>query len=145
MAGLFRIPSAAVARARTHPPNREMCQAVYNACPGILEGPKAVANTALAVEVLLNVSRQSKCGIADADHGLGLGHVIRGPSRYHHHHDYQRRSLSGYLLRQNARNRLGRDLRDISVNDKFACDLTLPHHDISLKQRSTHPNSHKTT
>ena len=93
-----------LALARTYPSIREMCQAVFNACPGILEGPKAVANT--AVEVALFVSRASKCGIADFGTGLGLGHGIRVV-------------ITILALFQALFFALGRDLRGISVNDKF--------------------------
>jgi hypothetical protein len=72
------------------------------ACPGILEGPKAVAST--AVEVLL-----SKCGIADVgvSIGLGLGHEVRVV-------------FVTVTIIFFARHRLGCDLKGISVIDKFA-------------------------
>lgn len=99
-----------------------MCQAVFNACPGILEAPKAVANTALEVHL-------SKCGIAGlgVSIGLGLGHEVRVVIV----------TVTVIFL---ARHRLGCDLckrhrRDQSVRVQ---DLTLPHHDVSPKH-STPP------
>jgi hypothetical protein len=100
-----------LALARTYPSIREMCQAVFNACPGILEGPKAVANT--AVEVALFVSRASKCGIADFGIGLGLGYGIRVVITI----------LA--LFQALFFLALGRGLRGISVNDKFTYTTSL--------------------
>jgi hypothetical protein len=71
-----------------------MCQAVFNTCPRILDGPKAVPST--TVEVLVCVTRASKCDVRLADPGVGIrvriGHGVR--SHYRHHCDNHCRSLT---------------------------------------------------
>lgn len=105
-----------VAWARTYPSNREMCQAMFDACPGVLEGPKAVANT--AVEVPLFVTRASKCCIAGFGAGLGFGY-----------RDGIRVVIVSIVIIIVAVFQalffaaLGRDLRGMSVNGEFACKI----------------------
>jgi hypothetical protein len=99
------------------PGHREMCQAVYNACPGILESPKAVANTAVVLVEVPSVTRASKCGIADFGAGIGIGYGIRVV--------IVSIVITIAAVFQGLFFALGRVLKGISVNDKFACKTSL--------------------